>query len=492
MALEIKLSLKLSQRLTMTPMMQQAIRLLPMTRMELVQSIRKEMEENPLLEEDIGTENGLETAGDETVDQEEKEEERDDPEFEQEAVIDQNGTDPVKEEIDWSQFIQEKVYVSTAGGQGFDDRPSLDNVLRKEVTLSEHLTFQLHLGSQTEEEKYIGALIIGNIDSKGYLSAETSEIADMGGQTTEQVEEVLKLVQTFDPPGVGARNLQESLLIQAESRFPDQPKVGLLIEKFLFDLNPKNLPKIAKALDIEKTEVISLIRLVKELDSNPGLAFNPEEIQYIIPDVYVVKVGDEYQVIMNDDGIPNLRINSYYQSILQNKDSASDGTRDFVETKLKSALWLIKSIGQRKQTMFKVTHSLIKFQWDFLELGLSKLKPLVLRDVAKDVGMHESTISRVTTNKYIHTPQGIYPMKFFFHSSVESFVGSAMSSVRVKEMIKEIVQEENGKKPATDEEIVQLLQIRGVKIARRTVTKYRKELKISTASQRKRFILDQI
>jgi RNA polymerase sigma-54 factor len=490
MALETKLSLKLSQKLTMTPMMQQAIRLLPMTRLELIQSIRQEMEENPLLEEDIGTENGLETAGDETVDQEEKEEEREDPEFEQEAVIEEKVAAPAKEEIDWSQFIQEKIYVSSAVGQGFDDRPSLDNVLRKEVTLSEHLTFQLSLNAQSEEDKYIGALIIGNIDSNGYLGVETAEIAELSGLPVEKVERVLKLVQSFDPTGVGARNLQECLSLQAEARFPDRPEVKTLIEKFLYDLNPKNLPKIAKALNMEKSEVISLLRLLKELDPNPGLAFNPEEIQYIIPDVYVVKVGDEYQVIMNDDGIPNLRINPYYQSILQNKDGPSDGTRDFVESKLKSALWLIKSIGQRKQTLFKVTHSLIKFQGEFLEYGLSRLKPLVLRDVAEDVGMHESTISRVTTNKYIHTPQGIFPMKFFFHSSIDSFVGSALSSVRVKEMIKKIVQEEDEKKPATDEEIVQILQTRDVKIARRTVTKYRKELKIPPASKRKRFIMD--
>jgi RNA polymerase sigma-54 factor len=237
-------------------------------------------------------------------------------------------------------------------------------------------------------------------------------------------------------------------------------------------------------VDVERLqEVVAFIRC---LDPAPVKAFNTESAHYVLPDIYLVKMDDDYQVLLNDDGVPKLKINPYYRNILKGKEGVQESTKEFVENKFRAAEWLVKSIEQRRQTMLKVGRSLVKFQRGFLDHGMTHLKPLVLKDVAEDIGMHESTISRVTRNKYIHTPQGIYELKFFFHGGVNSYLGSMISSVRVKEMIKKIVTEENPKKPVTDDHIVRMLETQDVRIARRTVTKYRKELKVPPASKRRR------
>jgi RNA polymerase sigma-54 factor len=348
--------------------------------------------------------------------------------------------------------------------------------------------WQLNCSAYSEDEKRLGFIIIGNINDEGYLESDIESLAQEAGVSVDSMEDTLILVQSLDPPGVAARNLKECLLLQMRANHLRGTLVEKLITNHLESLDERNFPRIAKAEGVEVEAVIDAVRAIREFDPKPGLQFNPEETRYITPDLFIVKIDDNYQVYLNDEGIPRLRINPYYHSILKNKEEDNKNTREYVENKFRSALWLIKSIEQRRQTMLKVGRSIIKFQREFLDKGINYLKPLILKDVAEDIGMHESTISRVTTNKYIHTPQGLLELKYFFHSSVGSYLGNDMSSVRVKEMIRKLVKEEDSSKPLTDDQIVKLLQGKDVKIARRTVTKYRKELKISSTSKRKKLL----
>jgi RNA polymerase sigma-54 factor len=303
----------------------------------------------------------------------------------------------------------------------------------------------------------------------------------------ERVEEVLGIIQSFDPAGVGARDLCECLLIQLRHLGMADSLAGAILGHGLSQLDERNFRKLAKDLDVSLEDVVAAVKLIRELDPKPGSRYTAQQVEYIVPDVVVAKIGDDYQVLLNDDGMPRLRINSVYQNILRRSDSIQSDTKEYMEEKFRSALWLMKSIEQRRQTLLKVAKSLCKFQRDFLDKGLPYLKPLVLKDVAEDIGMHESTVSRVTTNKYIHTPQGVFELKFFFHSGLDSIDGDAMSSVSVKEIIRKAVAAEDTRNPLTDQQLVILLEQKGVKIARRTIAKYRQELRIAPASQRKRF-----
>ncbi|MBI4665658.1 MAG: RNA polymerase factor sigma-54 [Nitrospinae bacterium] len=496
MGIEMKLQMRMAQRLVMTPMLQQAIKLLPMTRLELLQAIRAELEENPLLEELQETEEEQEearaAAGEEplepVVDQESPLPGQADKVYEEQASLEDAAPQKAQDDIEWDAYMQSDLYEG-GSGDGFVERPSLENTLRQKESLEEHLIWQLNCSAVSEEEKRLGDLIIGNISNEGYLEEPLEALAQEAGVSVDEIEDALILVQSFDPPGVAARDLKECLLLQVYSNRLKGTLVETLVLKYLSALDERNFPKIAKAEDAEVDDVVDAVRTIREMDPKPGLQYNPEETHYITPDLFVVKVDEDYQVFLNDEGIPKLHINQYYQSILKNKSEDNRSTRDYVENKFRSAIWLIKSIEQRRQTMLKVGRSLVKFQREFLDKGMNYLKPLILKDVADDIGMHESTISRVTTNKYIHTPQGLFELKFFFHSAVGSYLGNDMSSVRVKEMIKKIVKEEDSSKPYTDDQLVKLLQSRDVKIARRTVTKYRKELMIPSTSKRKKLFL---
>jgi RNA polymerase sigma-54 factor len=490
MGIEMKLQMRMSQRLVMTPMLQQAIKLLPMTRLELVQAIRAELEENPLLDEAVETE--AEQAEEEeaslsaqTAPEEPQVNGREETVYEEQAAFEKEEVPQPQTEVDWDAYIQSDLYEGSTG-EGYVERPSLENTLRQKEGLEEHLMWQLNCSAYSEEEKRLGFIIIGNINDEGYLESDIEPLAVEAGVTVDDMEDALALVQSLDPPGVAARNLKECLSIQMRANHLRGTLVEKLITNHLESLDERNFPRIAKAEGVEVEDVIDAVRAIREFDPKPGLQLNPEETRYITPDLFVVKIDDDYQVYLNDEGIPRLRINPYYHSILKNKAEDNKNTREYVENKFRSALWLIKSIEQRRQTMLKVGRSLLKFQRDFLDKGINYLKPLILKNVAEDIGMHESTISRVTTNKYIHTPQGLFELKYFFHSSVGSYLGNDMSSVRVKEMIRKLVKEEDQSKPLTDDQIVKLLQSKDVKIARRTVTKYRKELKISATSKRKK------
>jgi RNA polymerase sigma-54 factor len=467
-ALETRLALRTTQRLVMTAMLQQAIKLLPLSRLELIQKIHQEILENPFL--------------DDVLNQEEGEGEAVGEEFSQET----EEVAPKELDIDWEAYLQD------SGGDGsyqFDrgqERFSLEATLRNETSLAEYLLWQLSLAARTELDKQIGAYLIGNIDDDGYLQCQIEEVAAIFEEQDEHVEEILQIVQSFDPAGVGARDLQECLSIQLRHLGMEDSLVGIIVRDHLALIDERHFRNIAKDLGVSLEEVIVAVKLIRELDPKPGSRYNAQRVEYIVPDVVVVKMGDEYQILLNDDGLPRLRINTLYQGILRRGDGIQGDTKEYLDDKFRSAVWLMKSIEQRRQTLMKVAKSLCKFQREFLDKGIPYLKPLVLKDVAEDIGMHESTVSRVTTNKHIHTPQGVFELKFFFHSGLHSFEGDAMSSVSVKEIIKKAVMGEDTRNPLTDQQLVTLLEDKGIKIARRTVAKYRQELRIASASRRKR------
>jgi len=480
MALELKQQLKLTQQLVMTPQLQQAIKLLQLSRLELVETVRQEMESNPVLEEET-----FEIAeGEDSTAKEKPEKETNQPL--EEVVMKEEPP----EDFDWESYIEEYSTGSPAivENEYFKELPPLENRLVKKASLDSHLMWQLRLSNFTEEERNIGAIIIGNLNSDGYLKASVEEIAEMAESDVETVEKVLERIQEFDPVGVAARDLKECLLIQARKLDPPNELVVEIITNQLHDLENKNYYAISKALKRPPEEIEKAINIITNLDPRPGLAYNDEEVQYISPDIYVFKVDDEFVVVLNEDGLPKLKISSFYKDALKKDGNFSDFTKDYIQEKLRSASWLIKSIHQRQRTIYKVAKSIVKFQREFFEKGITHLKPMVLRDVAEDVNMHESTISRVTTNKYMHTPQGIFELKFFFNSSINSVIGDSVASESVKEMIRRIIQSENPEKPYSDKKIVELLREQNIKIARRTVAKYREIMGILPSSKRKKAV----
>ena len=474
MEMKINLSLKMTQKLVMTPMLQQAIKLLPMARLELAQLIRQEIIENPVLEELLEEENENEQENS----QKEKETNED---FNSDNEQSPNSQD---QEIDWDSYFQGNIDQGMSV-ESYTERPSIESTYKKEATLADHLMWQLDLSVDSDSDKFIGSCIIGNIQNDGYLCADLQEIAEICNTEEKNVLRVLKIVQSFEPAGVAARTLKECLMIQARTLSEKKPYVEVLIENYLERLEDRFLPKVASELKVDVEEVLDALKIIRDLCPKPGLLFSSERVDYVVPDLVVVKTEKGYDVVLNDDGVPNLRISPYYHNLL--KTTKEGQTKEYLEDKYRSALWLIKSIDQRRQTIYKVGKSIVKLQKNFLDDGLSYLEPMVLKDVAKDIEMHESTVSRITTNKYIDTPQGVFELKFFFHSGIKSYMGNTMSSIRVKNMIKEIINEEDGSYPLTDDQMVEALMRKNAKIARRTITKYRKELNIPPASKRKKW-----
>ena len=470
MAMEMKmnLNLKMSQKLVMTPMLQQAIKLLPLARLELAQLVRQEIIENPVLEEIL----------------EEEVDPFDEKNNDDEDSFSDSTQDSQEQEIDWESYFQNNVDQGMSA-DSLAERPSIEATYKKEASLSDHLFWQLNLTIDSDADKFIGSCIIGNIQKDGYLGAELSEIAEISQTDESNVERVLKIIQKFEPLGVAARSLQECLMIQAHELPEKNPLVEKLIEKYLDRLEDRFLPKVAAELKIDLDEVLDALHILRKFTPKPGIVFNSEAIDYIAADLVVIKTDTGYDISLNDEGVPDIKINAFYQNLLKN--SKEGQTKEYLEDKYRSALWLIKSIDQRRQTIYKVGKSIVKLQKSFLDHGLPYLQPMVLKDVAKDIEMHESTVSRITTNKYIDTPQGLFELKFFFHSGIKSYMGNNLSSIRVKNMIKEVVAEEDGNSPLTDDQMVQVLMRKNAKIARRTITKYRKELNIPPASKRRKF-----
>ncbi len=481
MAIEMRQQMKLTQQLVMTPQLQQAIKLLQLSRVELQDIVRQELEENPVLEETPEIEETKEPDQLETL---EKENPQDNENTDFKEV--KAGEDTLKE-IDWATYLDGYNY--SAGEQYYDDdddRPSYENILTRKSTLFDHLLWQLKLGRFSDDELKIGLEIIGNIDEDGYFRSSLVEVAAECGAGEDLVEAVLAKIQDFDPMGVGARTLQECLLIQVRQLGMGGSVVELILRDYLKDLETRKYKQIAKVLGIDFNEVLEAAKLIAGFDPKPGRQYGQDDVQYISPDIFVYKVGEEFVVVLNDEGLPNIKINPFYAADHRTGALMDAKAEEYINDKMRSALWLIKSIHQRQRTIYKVSKSIVKFQRDFLEYGIEYLKPLVLRDVAEDIGMHESTISRVTTNKYLQTPQGLLELKYFFNSGISTVEGDSIASESVKNKIKEIVEGEDLRKPYSDQRIAEILSRSNINIARRTVTKYREMLKIASSSERKR------
>ena len=472
MAISQKLHTKLVQKLILTPSLQQAIKLLPMSTLELRDLLTQEMVENPMLEE-VPVED---TQAAEQQTTEEK------PEAKPEAQKTDSWDD-----ADYQYFFGEYLddgYRPKAP-QEVRELPPIENTLSTSSSLSDHLLWQLSLQSEDGRLREIGEAIIGNLNDDGYLVASLDELAAMGPWPLDQVEHALRLLQGFDPVGVAARDLQECMMLQLRHLGLEGTPAERIVTEHLRALQNHQIPEISRKLGMSIEELKEHVEVIRHLDPKPGLRFNPTPSQYVTPDVFVEKIDDEYIVFLNEDGLPQMRISPTYRRLLDKDGNHGEETRAYVRDKFNAARWLIKSVQQRQNTIYKVARSIVNFQREFLDQGIEHLRPLVLRDVANDIGMHESTVSRVVTNKYMHTPQGVFEMKYFFHSGISSSYGESVSSVTIKQRIKKIIESEDAKKPLSDSKIVSILQREGLVLARRTIAKYREELKIPTSNQRK-------
>ncbi len=474
MAIELKQSVSLSQQLIMTPQLQQAIKLLQLSRMELIETINQEMEENPVLDESVTAEYDRDKPDDEGKDT------QDIPDVSEIA-----SEEKIPEDIDWDIYIQE--YNSGRAESIYEKKEatSFENMVSTKPDLSSHLMWQLGMCDLDEQEQTIGTHIIGNLNNDGYLDVPIEEIVNETGYPEDKVLKTLKTIQTFDPVGIAARTVEECLLIQARLHNLEGTIVEDIIKNHLQDIQNKQYNTIAHKLSAPIRKVIDAITIIQGLEPKPGRPYSSEEPVYITPDIYIVKIGDDYEIVLNHNGMPRLKINSYYSEMLRKKDKLTEEARTYIQNKLKSASWLIKSIHQRQKTIYKVTESILRFQRDFFDHGITHLKPLVLRDVAQDIEMHESTVSRITTNKYVHTPRGLFELKFFFNSSVKGMSGAAFASESVKEYIRNIIKTEDRKSPYSDKDIVAMLSKLNINIARRTVAKYRESMGILPSRQRK-------
>ena len=476
MGMELKQHLRqaLHQTLVITPQLQQAIKLLQLSRMELQETVREELESNPLLEDPDETAEGdvdEKAPGEASLEAANAETPTDVLEAKTPDRLEEVKGEDGPNEIDWDAYLNsyqfnEPSTPSNKNNVATDDLPSFEANLVEREDLSAHLETQLGYLKLNDAERRIAALILGNLDDDGYLKLPDVEGDPLIRLSTEAdvslavSERTLRKIHQLDPKGCGARDLQECLLIQAAALKDTRAQLlSLILKRHLKLLESKNFPAIARELKVTLQDVIDAYKLLAKLDPKPGRNWSGEDARYITPDVFVYKLGEEYVVVLNDDGV----------------------------SKLRSAQWLIRSINQRQRTIRKVTESIVKFQRDFLDKGIAHLKPLILRQVAEDIEMHESTVSRVTTAKYVHTPQGIFELKYFFNSSIARTEGDDIASEAVKNHIKQIVGAEDAKNPYSDQKIVELLRSQGIDIARRTVAKYRDVLGVLPSSKRKRY-----
>jgi RNA polymerase sigma-54 factor len=504
MGMEMKLQFKLAQQLVMTPQLVQAIRLLQLSRMELVDEVRKELDANPVLADDIidprataSPKDGIQSrVGDAPLEERIGVTERVEPNTDLAA----REVDKKVAEVDWEQFLENRQLQTptTATRSGFDELPPIEQSLTKATSLRDHLMWQLQMSDMVENERNFATLVIGNIDERGYLDLEGGEdghgnkvpdltiddLAREAGLDPEDAEDVLALIQRFDPVGVAARDLRECLRVQAEVLGFDEVEMAI-INDHLHNVERRSFPAIAKALKVELDEVYEAVQEIQKLESIPARNFAEVDDKQIAitPDVYVFKDGDKFNVADNDKGMQRLYINEQLAQRMLKDPKA----KEFISEKLKNAQWLIRAIEQRRRTIIRVTECIVEKQREFLEKGVAYLKPMILRDVAASVGMHESTISRVTSNKYVHTPQGLFELKYFFNSSISRVADEDIASESVKQAIKKIIAEEDKNNPLSDQTIVKMLEDRdGIRIARRTVAKYREMLGILSSSKRKK------
>lgn len=456
------LRLEQTQKLIMTPELRQAITILQLSTLELAEYLQEQLLENPVLEvREEGGERDAETP---------------------EEPLEAEGPD-----LDWQEYFQDGTDLGyIASPREERQEYSYEQYLSGSQTLAEHLALQLELALPPGRGRQVGFFLIGNLDEHGYLCVELAEVAERFSCSEQEVEEVLRILQGFDPPGVGARNLQECLLLQVAQREDRHPLAEELIRHYLRDLAEGRWAHIAQALGTGVAEVQRAVDFIRTLDPKPGRSFaNPHQTRYIVPDAVVERVNGDYVVLVNDSGAPRLGINPLYQSLLQGH--CDEATRRFVEGKLNAATWILRSIEQRRLTLYRVVECIVQFQREFLERGIKYLRPLNLKQVAEHLGLHESTISRATAGKYVQTPQGVFELKFFFANGLSDRSGAGTSAESIKKLLAEFVAGEDPTRPYTDQVITRHLQGLGINISRRTVAKYRDELGIPSANRRRRF-----
>lgn len=478
MAFEIRQQIKLSQSLHMTPMLKQAISLLLYSRQELVDAVQRELLENPFLEE-----REPEAAPVEPDHDKRKADTLDSP-WSQEEVT---------RSAEWEEYLGEFSSQSRQAQQEFespDDMPPLESMHAVAPDLEAHLMAQLRLSPLTDRQKTIGECIIGNLDDTGYLTASNAEIAKLAGTEASEVPPVLSAVQNFDPVGVASRTLSECLLIQLHAENYDRdPILVSLVRDHLEDLEKQRYKQLARHLRIDLDTLKEYICIIQGLEPRPGGSLGCAEPCYISPDLYVRKVNGEFVILMNDEDLPQLQLSTLPEELDLQTERCSSKEKDYMNDRLRSAMWIINSLEERQRTLYQVMQSIIKYQYDFFEHGVYKLKPLVLKDIAEDIGRSESSVSRITTNKYVGTPHGIFELKYFFNSGLASAGGSQVGSESVKARIRRLIEEEDAAHPLSDEEISSRLDAElGVKIARRTVAKYREELGIASSSRRRKHL----
>ncbi len=475
MGLQFEQIQRQSQQLIMTPQMKQAIQLLQLPLMELRNIIEQEMVANPVLEEEP-----LQEKPDQEKPEDNETDNSDELDFKEEfdrlSKLDDEWRDYFKQSGSYRKYSEEDE----------ERRQYLETSITRDQTLQEHLTNQLHMMSKNEEEKTIGELIIGNIDENGYLQCALDEIAIQSGQALDKVEEVLMLIQQFHPVGVGARNLRECLLIQIKRLGKTDTLTEKILSKRLEDLGKKRYPMIAREFKTTVQQIQKEAEFIGTLEPKPGRMFASETVHYVLPDVILEKVNGEYKIILNDDKIPHLRISNIYKKLMNGSD-VDDTTREYIKEKIKSSKWWVKNIHQRQKTIYNIANEIVTRQYRFFDEGIAFLKPMTMQVIANALGLHESTVSRAISGKYMQTPRGIFQMKYFFTTPIATRSGSDASAATVKDKIQEIIRNEDPLKPLSDSKIIDLLQKDGIKLARRTVAKYRKEKNILPANLRRKY-----
>jgi len=472
MKMGFELNLTQTQKLIMTPELRQAIQILQFNNVELTEYIEQQLEANPFLESiDKSTET---TSKDDSPSETIKSD--------------------AKDEIDWKEVIEKfddisyRSYGNTVNSANSEEKQTFESYTSKKMSLKDHLMLQLGVSVRNQKEKRIGEFIIESLDNKGYLGCNLQDISLLLNEDVIEIEKILRLVQTFDPVGVGARNLSECLMIQLKEKGIQDKNAYTIVEKYLEDVATNKIQKIAKELHITVKRVQSIFDIIKMLEPKPARGFivDSDNIRYIVPDITIERINGEYVIMVNDSNFPMLTISGYYKDMVNNIDDKE--ANKFITDKLNSSMWLIKSIEQRRMTLYKVVESILKFQRNFFDEGNTAIKPLVLKDIAEDIGVHESTVSRATNGKYVQTPKGVFELKYFFASSLDNDNSSeGVSSTSVKVQIQNLIKKESTQKPFSDQKIADILGDSGINISRRTVAKYRDEMRIPSSSMRRRF-----
>jgi RNA polymerase sigma-54 factor len=486
MVLKQRLEQRQVQKLILAPALQQAIKLLPMTNLELIEVIDQELSQNPMLEEET-PEGKIREKEPETSGASEPAENVESPQPDELTSSESLAAGEASEDLEFESHFQE--YFDDGFRSYFSERkefPSLENILSKSPSLWDHLNWQANLTFFEKEDRDIAQVVIGNINEDGYLAVSEDELAGMAGATREKIGEVRHKIRSFDPVGVGSLDLKETLLAQMDYLKIDDEVTRQIVHDHLGLLEKSDFVQLAKLLGLSLQDVKNHIEVIKRLDPTPGRKYSQEKTSYVVPDIVVSKEEDELIVSLNDEGLPRLRINAYYRKLLAKAAKENIEAYNFLKDKLKKALWFLRSLDQRDHTVYKVAKYIVDRQREFFEKGIDYIKPLTLMEIAREIGVHESTVGRVVANKFMTTPWGVFPLKYFFHKSLVGDFGEEISSLKIKEKIKRLVENEEKGQPLSDLEIGDILARNNLKIARRTVAKYRKQLKIPSSHIRKR------